>query len=37
VVGKDVLYFLNPELATDHSIPRTQKFVKRIGGHAFYK
>lgn len=36
-VDKDVLYFLNPELATDHSIPRTKKFVKRIGNHAFYK
>lgn len=37
VVEKDVLYFLNPDIATDHTIPRTKKFVKRIGRHAFYK
>lgn len=37
VVGKDVLYFLNPDIAKDQTIPRTKKFVKRIGGHAFYK
>ncbi len=37
VVEKDVLFFLNPDLATDHTIPKTKTFVKRIGGHAFYK
>lgn len=37
VVGKDVLYFLNPHIATDHTIPKTKKFVKRIGSHYFYK
>ncbi|NLZ54287.1 MAG: cell wall hydrolase [Thermoanaerobacteraceae bacterium] len=37
IVNGDVLYFLNPRIATDHSIPRTKTFVKRIGRHDFYK
>jgi spore germination cell wall hydrolase CwlJ-like protein len=37
VVGKDVLYFLNPDTATCTIIPQTKEFVTRIGNHYFYR
>ena len=37
VVGSDTLYFVNPRLATDQTVPRTKTVVKRIGSHTFYK
>lgn len=36
-VGEDVLYFVNPDIAQDLTIPKTKTFVKRIGNHCFYK
>ncbi|OLS01629.1 cell wall hydrolase [Tissierella creatinophila] len=37
VVPEDTLYFVNPILATDQTIPRTKTPVKVIGSHVFYK
>lgn len=37
VVAEDTLYFVNPVLATDQTIPRTKTPVKVIGSHTFYK
>lgn len=37
VVPEDTLYFVNPVLATDQTIPRTKTPVKVIGSHTFYK
>lgn len=37
VVAEDTLYFVNPVLATDQTIPRTKTIVKVIGNHTFYK
>ena len=37
IVAEDTLYFVNPVLATDQTIPRTKTPVKVIGSHTFYK
>lgn len=37
IVPEDTLYFVNPVLATDQTIPRTKTPVKVIGSHTFYK
>jgi len=37
VVDNDVLYFINPKIATDMTIPKTKTFVTKIGNHCFYK
>lgn len=37
VVAEDTLYFVNPALATDQTVPRTKTPVKVIGCHTFYK
>lgn len=35
-VNRDVLYFMNPDLATNNWISNNRKFAFRIGGHSFY-
>lgn len=37
IVAEDTLYFVNPVLATDQTVPRTKTPVKVIGNHTFYK
>ena len=37
IVPSDTLYFVNPVLATDQTVPRTKTPVKSIGSHVFYK
>lgn len=37
VVAEDTLYFVNPVLATDQTVPRTKTIVKVIGNHTFYR
>lgn len=37
VVNDNVLFFLNPDIAKDQTIPKTRTYVKRIGTHSFYK
>lgn len=37
IVPEDTLYFVNPVLATDQTIPRTKTPVKVIGSHTFYR
>lgn len=37
IVSEDTLYFVNPVLATDQTVPRTKTPVKVIGNHTFYK
>lgn len=37
VVSDETLYFLNPDIATDLTIPKTKEYVKTIENHAFYK
>ena len=37
IVAEDTLYFVNPVLATDQTVPRTKTPVKVIGSHTFYK
>nr|WP_300003811.1 cell wall hydrolase [Tissierella sp.] len=37
IVPEDTLYFVNPVLATDQTVPRTKTPVKVIGTHTFYK
>lgn len=37
VVSTDVMYFINPDHATDFTIPQTKTFVARIGSHCFYR
>lgn len=37
IVPSDTLYFVNPVLATDQTVPRTKTPVKVIGSHTFYK
>lgn len=37
IVPEDTLYFVNPILATDQTVPRTKIPVKVIGSHTFYK
>lgn len=36
-IDEDVYFFLNPKLATDRTIIKTQKLVTKIGNHNFYK
>lgn len=35
-VNRDVLYFMNPDLATNNWISKNRKFAFRIGSHSFY-
>jgi N-acetylmuramoyl-L-alanine amidase len=35
-VNRDVLYFMNPDLATNNWISNNRKFAFKIGGHSFY-
>lgn len=35
-VNRDVLYFMNPVLATNNWISNNRKFAFKIGGHSFY-
>lgn len=37
VVPANALYFVNPVLATDQTVPRTKTPVRVIGSHTFYK
>lgn len=37
IVPNDTLYFVNPVLATDQTVPNSQTVVKIIGTHTFYK
>lgn len=37
IVPENTLYFVNPVLATDQTVPRTKTPVKVIGTHTFYK
>ena len=35
-VNRNVLYFMNPDLATNNWISNNRKFAFKIGGHSFY-
>lgn len=35
-ISTDILYFLNPDIATNFWIPNNRKFIMKVGSHEFY-